>query len=39
MKTGWTINSGEYDLIADAEDFEQKMWARSLPILSEAIAE
>lgn len=39
MKTGCTINYGEYDFMADAEDFEQKTWAKSLPILSDEIAE
>jgi hypothetical protein len=39
MKTGCTISSGEYDLMAEADDFEQKTWARSLPILREDMAE
>ena len=38
-KIGWTISSGEYDLMAEAEDFEQNTCAKSLPILREEIAE
>lgn len=30
-KIGWTIKSGEYDLIAPAADGEQMTWLRSAP--------
>lgn len=31
--------SGEYDLMEIADDFEQKIWARSAPVFNAEIAE